>query len=72
MAFDFGEENTIAIAEIAAGLREYGGAATGAAASVYARRMQGFGTAVKRCQDALFEYRAAAKTDTVAAAAARQ
>jgi hypothetical protein len=34
--------------------------------------MQGFGMAIKHCQDALFEYRAAVKTDTVAAAAARQ
>ena len=30
MAFDFGEENTIAIAQIAAGLRDYAAASAGA------------------------------------------
>ena len=72
MAFDLGEENTIAIAEIAAYLRGHGAATTGAATSVYARRMQGFGTAVQRYQDALFEYRAVFKSDPAAAPVARQ
>ena len=39
---------------------------------VYARRMQGFGTAVKRVQDALLEYGAIPKSERAAAAAARQ
>jgi hypothetical protein len=72
MAMDLGEESTIAIAEIAAGLRDYSAAATGAATSVYARRMQGFGMAVKRVQDTLLEYRSVAKSDPTAAVAARQ
>jgi hypothetical protein len=72
MAFDLGEDNTVAIAEIAAGLREYGGASVGAGTSVYARRMQSFGDAVKRVQNALLEYRAIAKSNPTAAATARQ
>jgi hypothetical protein len=72
MAFDFGEGNTIAIAEIAAGLRENGAVSAGAAAAVYARRMQGFGTAVKRAQDALLKYRSVAKSDPAAAWAVEQ
>jgi uncharacterized protein YukE len=72
MAFDLGEENTIAIAEIAAGLRGYGAASAGAATSVYASRMQGFGTAVQRYQDALLEYRAVFKSNPAAASVARQ
>jgi hypothetical protein len=69
MAFDFGEENTIAIAQIAAGLRDYAAASAGAATTVYARRMQGFGSAVKRVQDALFKFRSVAKSDPAAASA---
>jgi hypothetical protein len=72
MAFDMGEENTVAIAEIAAYLRGHGAATTGAATSVYARRMQGFGTAIQRYQDALLEYRAVFKSDPAAATLARQ
>jgi hypothetical protein len=72
MAFDFGEENTIAITEIAAGLRGHGAAAVGAATSIYARRMQGFGNAIQRYQDALLEYRAVVESNPAAASAARQ
>ena len=72
MAFNLGEENTIAITEIAASLREYGATSAGAATSVYARRMQGFGNAVERYQEALLEYRAATKSGPAAASRARQ
>ena len=72
MAFDLGEENTIAIAEIAAGLSSYGSASAGAAATVYSKRMQSFGLAVERYQNALLEYRSAVKSDSVTAAAAKQ
>jgi hypothetical protein len=72
MAFDFGEENTIAIAEIAAGLRAYGAPSAGAAAAVYGRRMENFGKAVEGYQKALLEYQAVFKSDAAVAAAARQ
>lgn len=57
MAFEFGEDNAVAITEIAAALRAYGAGATGAATSIYSKRIQDFGAAVKRYQDALLEYR---------------
>jgi hypothetical protein len=72
MAFDLGEENTVAIAEIAAGLRDYSAASAGAVTTVYGRRMQNFGAAVKRVQDALLKYRAVAKSDPAAASVAEQ
>jgi hypothetical protein len=72
MAFDLGEDNTIAIAHIAAGLQNFGAASVGAATAVYSQRMQNFGTEVKRVQDALLKYRAVARSDPAAAAAAEQ
>jgi hypothetical protein len=72
MAFDFGDENAIAIAQIADGLRNYGAASVGAVTTVYGRRMQNFGMAVKRVQDALLKYRTVAKSDPAAASAAEQ
>jgi hypothetical protein len=72
MAFDLGGDHTIAIAQIAAGLRAYGAASVGAAATVYGRRMQNFGMSVKRVQDALLKYRSVAKSDPGAASAAER
>ena len=72
MALEFGENNVLAIAEIAASLRLYGAGATGAATSIYAKRMHEFGTAVGRYQDALLEYRDVVKSNPAAASMARQ
>ncbi len=72
MALEFGEDNTIAITEIAANLRQYGAVAAGAATGLYSQRMQGFLSAVKDYQDALLEYRAIAKTNTAMQAVAKQ
>ncbi len=72
MALEFGEDNTIAIAQVAANLRLYGGAAMGAATSIYSKHMQEFVTAIKRYQNALLEYRNAVKSNPAGAAAAKQ
>jgi hypothetical protein len=72
MAFEFGEDNAIAITEIAVALRAYGAGATGAATSIYSKRIQELGAAVKRYQDALLEYHDIVKSKSAAASAAEQ
>ena len=72
MALEFGEDSAIAIAEIAAGLRQYGAGAMGAATSIYSKRLHDFGTAVNRYQDALLEYRDVVKSNPQAAQIAKQ
>jgi hypothetical protein len=72
MAFEFGEDNAIAITEIAVALRAYGAGATGAATSIYSKRIQELGAAVKRYQDALLEYHDIVKSNSAAASAAEQ
>jgi hypothetical protein len=72
MALEFGEDNAVAIAQIAADLRQYSTGAIGAATSIYARRMQDFAIAVKQYQDALLDYRSAVKSNPAASAAAEQ
>ena len=72
MAFEFGEDNAVAITEIAAALRAYGAEAMGAATSVYSKRIQDLGSAVKRYQDALLEYRNIVKSNPAVASAAKQ
>jgi hypothetical protein len=71
MAFEFGEDNAVAITEIAAALRTYGAGTTGAATSIYSKRIQDFGAAVKRYQDALLEYRNIVKSNPAAASTAK-
>ena len=72
MALAFGEENAVAIAQIASGLRQYASETLAASTSIYARRMRDFGTAVKRYQDALLEYRHVVQSNPAGAAAVEQ
>jgi hypothetical protein len=72
MALAFGADSAVAISEIAAGLRQYGVGAAGASAGIYGQRMQGFTGAVKQYQDALLEYRDAAKSGPAARRVAEQ
>jgi len=57
MSLSFGADNTLALAHITAKLKEYNIATTGAVTSLYGHRVQGFGVAVKKYQDALLAYR---------------
>ena len=59
MTLYFGEDNTLAIAEISERLKSYNINAIGASTSVYGQRLKGFGEVVKQYQDALMDYRAA-------------
>lgn len=72
MSLTFGEDNTLALADITAKLREYNIAMAGASTSVYANRAEGFGLAVKKYQDALLAYRDAIKTNPAARTVAKQ
>ena len=56
-----GGDNTLALAEFSQHFRDYNMGLTGAATSVYAGRMNDFGQAVQRYQDALLEYRDASR-----------
>jgi hypothetical protein len=71
MALHFGGNNTIAITEIAAKLNGYGSTWAGAAAGIYASRMDAFMAAVRESQVALLEYWAA-KADPAARAIAQE
>jgi len=57
----FGGDDTLALSEFSQNFRDYNMALTGAATTVYANRMNNFGTAVQRYQDALLEYRDASR-----------
>lgn len=72
LSLSFGEDNTLALADITAKLQEYQIGLMGTATSVYAHRVQGFGLAVKKYQEALLEYRNAIKTNPAARVMARQ
>ena len=72
MAFEFGEENAVAITEIAAAFRTYGAGTTGAATSIYSERIQNLGVAVKRYQDTLLEYRNIVKSNPAVSSASKQ
>jgi hypothetical protein len=63
IALAYGGDNTVAIAEVSAKLREAFSAGVGAATGVYVNRMEGFAGTVQNYQDALLEYRAVAKSD---------
>jgi hypothetical protein len=71
MAFEFGEENAVAITEIAAAFRTYGAGTTGAATSIYSERIQNLGVAVKRYQDTLLEYRNIVKSNPAVSSASK-
>jgi len=57
----FGGDDTLVLSEFSQNFRDYNMALTGAATTVYANRMNNFGTAVQRYQDALLEYRDASR-----------
>ena len=72
LSLSFGEDNTLALADISAKLKDYNIAMTGASTSMYANRVQGFGLAVKKYQEALLAYRDAVKTSPAARTLAKQ
>ncbi len=72
VALSFGGDNTIAIAEMTAKLKEFNVGVMGASTSIYANRVGGFADAVKSYQDALMEYRQAIETKSPVKAAAKQ
>ena len=68
MSLTFGEDNTLAIAEIYDKLKDYNIGLVGAGASVYGQRLKGFGEAVNRYQTALLTYRDTMKGNASSAA----
>ncbi len=72
LSLSFGEDNTLALADIMAKLKEQQIGMIGATTSMYANRVQGFGLAVKKYQDALMEYRKVMKTNPAARVLAKQ
>lgn len=72
ISLSFGEDNTIALAEITKKLHEYNIGLVGASTSVYARRLSGFAGAIIEYQDALLDYREAIKANSSSKAAAKQ
>lgn len=57
LSLSFGEDNTLALAEMTKTLQDYNVGLIGASTSVYASRVGGFAGAVKEYQDALLFYR---------------
>jgi len=72
MSLSFGADNTVAVAEITAKLRDAGVGMMGASTSVYGNRIGGFAGAVKNYQAALMEYRQAVKSNPAAKVLAKQ
>ncbi len=72
LSLSFGEDNTLALADIMAKLKQQQIGMIGASTSIFAHRVQGFGLAVKKYQDALMEYRKVMKTNPAARVLARQ
>ena len=72
LSLSFGEENTLALAEISAKLKDYNIGLMGASTAIYTRRMGGFVGAVQNYQDALMQYRQAVKTNPATKAVAKQ
>src|SRR5690554_2900916 len=60
-SLSFGEDNTMALAEILKNIQEHNISAAGASTSIYANRVDGFVGAVKEYQQSLMDYRAAVK-----------
>jgi hypothetical protein len=72
MAFEFGEDSAVAITQTAATLEAYSVGASGAATTIYSIRIEDFGAAVKRYQNALLEYRNIVMSNPETASSARQ
>lgn len=72
MSLSFGEDSTLALAEITAKLQESGVAMMGASTSIYGSRVNGFGLAVKKYQEALLAYRDAIKSNSTARSVAKE
>lgn len=71
LSLSYGGDNVVALSEISAKLYEYNLGLIGASTTVYANRIGGFAGAVKEYQDALLEYRQAAKGNSAAKAVAK-
>lgn len=71
-SLSFGEDNTMALAEILKTLQEHNISAAGASTSIYANRVDGFVGAVQEYQQSLMDYRAAVKADSPSKFQAKQ
>lgn len=71
-SLSFGENNTIAFAELTQKLHEYNVGLIGASTSIYANRVSGFVGAVKNYQEALLAYRSAIKSNSTSKTIAKQ
>src|SRR5690554_2776479 len=60
-SLSFGEDNTMALAEILKTLQEHNISAAGVSTSIYVNRVDGFVGAVKEYQQSLMDYRTAVK-----------
>lgn len=72
LSLSFGEDNTLALSEISAKLKDYNIGLMGASTAAYTRRMGGFVGAVQSYQDALMQYRQAIKANPATKAVAKQ
>ncbi len=72
LSLSFGEDNTLALAEITTKLKDYNIGLMGASTSAYTKRMGGFVGTVQNYQDALMQYRQAIKTNPATKAIAKQ
>lgn len=72
LSLSFGDDNTLALAELTKKIHEYNIGLVGASTSVYAGRMGGFVGAVKEYQDALMAYREVLKSNPSAKVTAKQ
>ncbi|MFN3882145.1 MAG: hypothetical protein ACK4L8_12030 [Nitrincola lacisaponensis] len=72
LSLSFGEDNTLALAEMTKTLQDYNVGLIGASTSVYANRIGGFAGAVREYQDALLFYRDEIKRKSPFKAMAKQ
>ena len=71
-SLSYGEDNTLALADLTVKLKDYNTGVLGASTSIYAKRIGGFAGSVQDYQDALMQYREAIKANPATKAAAKQ
>ena len=72
LSLSFGEDNTLALSEISAKLKDYNIGLMGASTAAYTKRMGGFVGAVQNYQDSLMQYRQVIKANPATKAVAKQ
>ncbi|MFT7186121.1 MAG: hypothetical protein ACI84K_001514 [Pseudohongiellaceae bacterium] len=72
LSLSFGSDNTLALADVTAKVKEYNVGLIGASTAVYANRIGGFAGAVLKYQTALLDYRNTSTSNSLLKATMKQ